>query len=77
MTALATVAHLAATDPAFRDLLATDPEAALRSRHVSLGEDERKLLSDLRAALTRPARKLANHLENWMLGTHYGWGDTP
>lgn len=72
MTALTTVAHLAATDPEFQTLLAADPEAALRSRHLSLGTHETALLGDLRMALTHPPRNLAELLKGWGL-PYPGW----
>jgi hypothetical protein len=54
MNSLARIAYLVATDPAFRQALQADPEAAVASHGLSLDDETRAVLREMQTLLARP-----------------------
>lgn len=56
------IAHLAAAEPAFRQALATDPQAALAAQGLALSVEEMAAISNLRHLLAISPQALAARL---------------
>jgi len=75
MNALERLAYLAATEPAFRQALAADPQAALASQGLALNANEMAAISNLRHLLATPPQALATRL--FSAYEPINWGGMP
>lgn len=73
MSDLNRVAHLAATDPAFRAALSANPEEALAQRQLRVTADEMTLLSDLDHLLAQRSEDLLSQLLVSAIGPEKIW----
>ena len=74
MNTLERIAHLAATDPDFRQALQADPQATVTAQGLSLSAEQLAAVRRLRHLLAMPPEELAGLLVtlNYLL-----WGSVP